>query len=399
MASADVTAIDAILKLRNSPRRLKYVGYQNNPFFALCPKDTGFGGNGFKIPIWYGGNQGGSHVFATAQANKTAGLYKAFTLTRMRDYGLSSIDLEALMASEGDEDAFIRAATAEVDNTLRNVGRNCAIRMYRNVGGARGVIGAISSGSLTLSNINDVTNFEVGMKVRHGQTDGTSGSLEAEAAITITGINRSTGVLTAAAWTGFDVANYLFREGDFGVSMAGLDSWLPSATPASTAFFGVDRTSDSRLYGLTHDGSAQTIKEALEDADSKACREGANPTHVLLNHKDWNDFRKSLGAFVEYDVARSPDMASVSFTTLKLQGANGPVQIVADRNCPQGVAYMLQIDSWVLATLGTAPKILEGLGNKFIWDYNADSIEVRTGYYGNLGCYAPGMNVRITLPA
>lgn len=399
MASADITAIDAILKQRNSAKRLKFIGYKSNPFMALCPKLETFGGNSLKIPILYGGNQGGSRTFATAQANKSPSLSKAFILTRARDYGLTSIDLEALLSSEGEEDAFISAATNEVDNTLRTVARNAAISMYRNVGGARGKIGAVTATTITLLNINDVTNFDVDMYVRHGQTDGTSGALEAESAIKITGINRSTGVLTFASTTGYDVGNFLFREGDFGVSMAGLDSWLPSATPSATAFFGVNRTSDSRLYGLTVDGSAMTIKEAFEDADVRASREGGTPDVVLANHKDWGDLRKSLGAFVQYDVAKSPDMASISFETLVLRGSNGPIKIVADRNCPQGVAYMLQMDTWQLASRGHVPMILEGMGNKFIWDYNADSIEVRTGYYANLGCQFPGANVRITLPA
>ena len=33
-----------------------------------------------------------------------------------------------------------------------------------------------------------------------------------------------------------------------------------------------------------------------------------------------------------------------------------------------------------------------------IWDYNADSVEFRAGYYAQLGCYAPNHNIRIALP-
>ena len=129
-------------------------------------------------------------------------------------------------------------------------------------------------------------------------------------------------------------------------------------------------------------------------------REGGNPDVVFANPLDYGDLRKSLGSKVEYDMVRGAgDMAVFGFEAIKLMGSQGPIKVVADRNCPQGVAYMLQLDTWSLASLGPAPKLLSGQGLQFLWDQTADSIEVRVGYYANLGCYAPGFNARITLPA
>jgi hypothetical protein len=39
-----------------------------------------------------------------------------------------------------------------------------------------------------------------------------------------------------------------------------------------------------------------------------------------------------------------------------------------------------------------------GAQGSVIWEASADAVEVRTGYYGNLGCFAPGYNARIALP-
>ena len=278
--------------------------------------------------------------------------------------------------------------------------------MFRNTGGARGQVGGVSTTTLTLKNINDVVNFEVGMTITSSTTDGTSGSDDAEA-IAITGIDRQLGTLKAAVtWTaGGHFANnsYLFREGDFGNSCAGLDSWLPSAAPSSTLFFNVDRTADSRLGGLRYDGSTELIEESLMSAESLVTREGGTPDTVLMNPFDFNDFRKALGSRVEYDMLNSSNMkeAPVSFKAIKLQGAKGDIKVVQDRNCPQSIAYMLQMDTWVFASLKQAPRILQnpnGGPTEFLWDSTADSIEVRCGYYGNLGCYAPSYNCRIALP-
>lgn len=404
MAAQTVAASVGVLKNLFSPKRVQFLGYLNNPFLALVPKFTDFQGDYFKMPVFYGGNQGASRDFTKAQANKTGGLYDAFYLTRKKDYALTSIELEAIQASQSDAGSFMRLATSEVDNTVRTAGRNLAVSMYRNIGGARGQVGSVSTTVLTLKNINDIVNFEVGMKVTSSNTDGTSGSDDAQA-LTITAIDRQLGKLTTTVtWTAggnFSNDDYLFREGDFGSSIAGLDSWLPSSAPSATTFFGVDRSKDvTRLGGVRYDASAEIIEEGLMSAESILAREGGNPDCVLMNPFDFNDFRKSMTSKVEYDLARSPDVAQVSFKAIVLNGSQGPIKVVQDRNCPQGVAYMLQLDTWVLASLGPAPKILENpsMDVKFIWDYNGDSIEIRAGMYANLGCYAPGKNCRIALP-
>lgn len=400
MPALDVTAADAALKQMYPSRRVKFVGYEGNPLLALMPKDENFQGRNMPLVIWYGGNQGASRTFATAQANKTPGLYEDFLLTRVKDYALSSIELEAILASESDEGAFLRMSRAEIDNTVRTCARNLAVSMYRNNGGARGQIatGGISGGNLTLANPADVVNFEKGMKLVQSTTDGTTGTVGAAAAVTITGVNRRAGILIASAWTGFSAADYLFRQGDFGLSTYGLASWIPDTAPGGADnFLGVNRSSDTRLYGQFHDGSGQTIIEALEDADTKIHVEGGSTTHAFLNPVDLNSVRKLLGSDVIYDKVKSPDMASISFSTIKMMGMGGEYNLIADRNCPTGKMWLLDMKTWVAASLGGQPRVLEGLGNKFIWDSNADSIEIRVGYYGNVGCFAPSYNCQVKL--
>lgn len=398
MPALDVTAADAALKQMYPARRVKFVGYEGNPLLAVMPKDENFQGRNMPLVIWYGGNQGASRTFATAQANKTPGLYEDFLLTRVKDYALSSIELEAILASESDEGAFLRMSRSEIDNTVRTCARNLAVSMYRNHGGSRGVVGSIASTVLTLTNPSDVVNFEKGMKLVQATTDGTTGSVGGATAVTITGVNRRAGTLTAAAWTGFTAADFLFRQGDFGLSTYGLSEWIPATAPGgSDSFLGVNRSSDTRLYGQFHDGTGQTIVEALEDADAKIHVEGGTTTHAFMNPLDLNSVRKLLGSDVIYDKVKSPDMASISFSTIKMMGMAGSYDLVPDRNCPIGTVWLMDMKTWVAASLGGQPRVLEGLGNKFIWDSSADSIEIRVGYYGNIGCFAPSYNCQVKL--
>jgi hypothetical protein len=118
-----------------------------------------------------------------------------------------------------------------------------------------------------------------------------------------------------------------------------------------------------------------------------------------VNPSDFNKMRISLGSQVVYDKVASPDQASVSFGTIKMQGQKGPVQIVPDPDAPAGIAWGLTLDEWKLWTLGEAPRILDQDGNRALRVDTADAIRVRAGYYGQLGCHAPAWNVRVILPA
>lgn len=394
---------DAALKQLYPQRKVSILGYENNVFLSLVPKDTGFYGKVYDLPLKYGGNTGGAHTFSTAQANKAGGLYGAFLLTRVKDYALGSIETEAVQASMSDIGSFVRLAKSEVDGTIAQAGHMLNVKLFRNSGGAIGQVGSTSTTTLTLKDISDIVHFEKGMVVVSSDTDGTSGASDGQE-ITITKVDRDLGTLTAAVtWTAggnFSDNDYIFRSGDFGASLSGLDSWLPASAPGATSFFGQDRSLDvTRLGGVRIDGSSMSISEALQAADTRLMREGGKPSHVIMNVDDHGDFRKSLGSNVIYDRSDAFREPMVGFRSIRLAGCQGDVQVIADRDCPKGVAYMLEMSSWVFASIGSAPKFLNAMGeDETLWEYNADAVEYRIGYYGQLGCRAPGHNARITLP-
>lgn len=80
---------------------------------------------------------------------------------------------------------------------------------------------------------------------------------------------------------------------------------------------------------------------------------------------------------------------------------DGPITVIPDRSCPPLFAYLLTLETLKFRSLGRAPHVLtygeEGLQGLRIG--NADALEVRIGYYGNLVCSAPGWNCVIKLSA
>ena len=400
--SLDMTSFDAALKQHYTAERVENMVYTDNPLLAILPKYEQFGGRNLPIPIIYGNPQGRSAGFSTAQANKTNSQLVDFVLTRKQDYSLASISNEVIEASKGNANAFMEAATTEIDGAINAITRSLAIAVFGTGSGSIGqVLSGTTSTSITLVDIEEVTNFEVGMELVVSTANG-GGSVKS-GSVTVTGVNRDTGVVTIDAasaidgGTGVATNDFIFVEGDYDQKIKGLAAWLPASAPsASENFFGVDRSVDAtRLGGVRYDGSAEPLEEALISAASRVAREGGKPGHCVMNYAKYAELEKALGSKVQYvDLKVSAD---VGFRGIQINGPRGVIKVMADQNCPSNVAYMLQLDTWKLYSLGKAPKILDSDGMKMLRESNADAVEIRIGYYAQLGCKAPGFNARIAL--
>jgi len=403
MAALSATGFAAALKQHYTDERIENMVYKDNPFLAMVAKYEDFGGENLKLPIKYGNPMGRSATFGTAQSNVTGGNIKAFLLTRIKDYAIAQIENEVLEASKGNANAFLEAAVFAIDGSIQAATRSLAVALYGNGKGSIGVVSSSDSTTITLATTQDITNFEVDMSLVSSadESGGTAGT-----AISVTGINRDTGVLTMGAdpSTIFtSTLKYIFVEGDYAtdstalLKVSGLGAWLPSTAPGSTdSFFNVNRSADvDRLGGIRFDGSSLPIEEALIGAAARAARAGGKPDYCFMNYSNFADLEKSLGSKVSY--VEKNIKPEIGFRGILIHGPRGPLNVIPDQNCPNGVAYMIQMDVWKLYSLGKAPRILSGDGLKQLRVYNADAIEVRVGYYGQLGCRAPGWNVRIGL--
>lgn len=401
----DLTTFAAALKQHYTNDRVENMVYKNNPLLAMMPKMEQFGGKNLPIPIIYGNPQGRSAVFSTAQANKTSSQLKDFVLTRSRDYSLASIDNETLEASKGNANAFLEAATVEIDGAIQSITRSLAIALYGTGSGSIGQASNSTTGtSITLADVEEVTNFEVGMELVFSTANG-GGSIKS-GSISVVGVDRDSGILTVDAasaidgGTGVAANDYIFVEGDYDAKVKGLRAWLPDSAPTSgDNFFSVDRSADAtRLGGLRVDGSALPIEEALVKAANRVGREGGNPDYVFMSFSKYNDLVNALGSKVQYISEQvKAGNGYVGFQAIQIHGPRGAIKVVPDQNCPSDRAFMLQMNVWKIYSLGKCPRILDTDGLKMLRESSADALEVRVGYYAQLGCRAPGYNANIQL--
>jgi hypothetical protein len=405
--SLDMTSFDAALKQHYTNDVVQMMVYKDNPLLAMIAKYEDFGGRNLPIPLIYGNPQNRSATFSTAQAGVTSSKLDDFVLTRVKDYSIATIDNETLEASKGNANAFMEAATVEIDGAINSLTRSLAISMYRDSSGYIGQVLAeptenASTFQITLKSIEDVTNFELGqvLVIYAAKSGGSAKTSDgSDANFPVAGINRSTGVLTLTGTynsSGTITADdYLFVEGDRGLKLSGLEGWVPASAPSSAAFFGVDRSVDTRLGGLRLDGTALPIEEALINGASLAAREGGKIDHFFMSYAKYAELEKALGSKVQYvDLKVNPE---IGFRGILVNGPRGPIKCIPDQNCPAGSIFGVQLSTFKLYSLGKAVRVIDSDGLQMLRQSSADGVEVRYGFYGQMGCNAPGYNINISV--
>jgi len=411
MSSATLTTMDAIAKQLYRQTNYNELVYKMRPMLGLLTKFEGFGGKSMPIPIKYANPSGVSNTFASAQSNRAPSRFSAFNLTRKKVYATATIDGETADTLEEDTETFVVAMKNELDGALRAASDMIEGQLFRSATGSLGTVGSVSGASLTLASIYDVTNFEVGLTLIVSATDGGSQRTGSEV---IAGVNRGTGVITSAdsGWTtgisAIQAGDYIYIDGNRNAAINGLESWIPETAPTTgDAYFGVDRSVDTRLMGLRYDASATgaTVEEALIQGESLVGREGGMANYAILNTFDFTRLLMAIGSKVQYPresvSAKSGDgmVPTISFSAIVLQGHYSTIKVIPAPKCPQGVAWVGDFDAWSLNSKGPVPKILRRDGLSWLRQANADGYECRVGGYGNLATNAPGHVCRVKLPA
>lgn len=382
------------------------VCYKDRPFLALVPKNTDFSGELIKQPILFARTNKAASSFARANTLSAPNSYVAFECPPTQYYAIAEISGLAMAASRNNIGGFLDLAKAEGDGAMNKLADRLATYCYR----SGGVVGQIAStsglgGSITLSVAEDSWNFDVNDSVVAALTvtgtgdtavRNTGGTVDA---ILVTG-NQRNGVLdmaSAVAASNWAAGDFLYFNNDKNATIAGLDAWIRTGTVAAgTTMFGVDVSVDQRLTGVRTDGTSfGTIHEALLQAGANIMGQGGKPSHVFLNPIDYINMVRQLGSDVIRDSQKVD--TNVGFETIKIILPTGPAQVVADKFCPRGRGYLLQLDTWKLHSMGKEVQLDDRDGSGIIRLEAQDVFQQRFFSYSQLVCSAPGYNGTVTL--
>lgn len=405
MPAATTTNLANILKKVWPRDELEKMFFTNHPLFAMLPKDTSWAGDVRAIQVQYGVTAGRSSTFANAKANKNPSLVARMNVETADNFCVWSIDHKLITLSRNDKGAIVRALEFETKNAMEKFKRSTGMMVFGNGGGSIGRLRSdvtLAGTTFTLNTTRDARKFEVNDVLKLASTDGTSGSVRA-GSLTVTAVNRKTGVVTVDQniSTGVPTAaasDYIFIEGDFGNWVKGVDFYVPSSDPSTTAW-GMTRTADPiRLGGLRVGGKNMLIEEAIKKALTEAYYEEAEISHIMMNPSDFNSLDLSLGSQRRY---ADEKVGSVGFTGLQFVSGtmSGPVKCFQDPDCPQNVIYGLTMDTWTFASAGDYPDWLNMNGNRYEQEESSNSFEGRIGGYAQMYTTAPGKTFRLDLTA
>lgn len=385
--------------------------HKNKPFLSIVPKAEDFGGDDQKVTVKRLKPMGRSVNFAKAQSNAKSGLGSRFSVTRVSNHATVWVENEAIEASANDMYALARVVDDQMEGAVEGLVDEIAFGLPRHGGGTRGVIGTIGASSLVLATPRHARFFEINQVLKCGTTDGTTATTfrSTPATATITGIDRTTGTLSFAtnAFSGTNWApgDFLSVDGDIdestflGKYIKGLQAWLPASVASNDSFFGVNRSVDrDRLAGIYKSYASKSIENAIVLGVNDVVDNGGNPDYVIMNSRDWQLLGISLGTKVQYEMVQgSGDAASLQFRAISMPTENGTVKVIGDPNFPDDEFFVLTMNTWLWHTLGRAPKPgLHAPGNtRDIED--ADGVEMRWKYRGNMECKGPGHNGRFAI--
>ena len=388
--------------------------YKKFPVFGMLAKNENWVGSPLVQPITFATVPSASATFATGQALAGSSQQQQFLLTAASDYAFAYLDRQTMLASKTPDGSWVKAATHEIDMAIKEASKRAAFSVF---GDGSGVIGTISAASdvttavITLADPRQIVNFQV-KDTLTCVAPGTSVAGAWSAAvrsgtISVLSVNRRTGQITATGnWnsgvSAVAVGDGITKSGDFNAKPKGFGAWLPLTAPSSgESFFSVDRSSDSRLYGMYADGRGMPFEESLIATAADLAQEGSSPDLAIMNFGNWTNLINALGAKKVYmrEGEVRAEGADIGYSSVVIEGPNGPIDIVADPFCPSNVCYVLQKDTWTLHSRDGVPHIFDinGDSGQMLRQASSDSYEVRVGGYYQIGCGAPGWNAVLQL--
>lgn len=374
-----LTEAEFVFKTEYTDDKLGEHTERDHTLFAMLSKKKGIAGDDFRYPVRYGNPQGISGTFTDAQTNAAKSKGVQFATEPVLKYGVVQIDGPSLQRAGGNKSSFYDLVTMETDGALEEMGDNAAFDLYRSGNGMRGRRSSASTNVITLTNADDVRNFKVGMTVIADDT--VTGASPRTGSTTVASVDEDSGTITltsAAAITSFSNNDYLFRIGDPGTCVDGLEVLFPLTAPTSgDSFRGKDRSVDvRRLAGVRLNDTAAYPEETIGLLAVKIANNGKRANAAFINPVNHWAMAKRLNAKVEYD--GGGESAEMFFQYITIHTPSGAIKVYSDADCPTNRVFVGHTDWLFYRFLGESlVHVIRDDGKSALRQGSADGIESR----------------------
>lgn len=401
---AGITAALSAIAKSVYPKDLPKAFYLQNPALQDVVRKTGQGGDFYKMTVEISQGAKGSATYADATAVAGLNQYARFSVPFVSEYSIARMNNQDLKQLQGNDNALVDAWKDAIDGAYQEVNRAMAIQLFRSGTGSRGQISSgstVSTATITLSTISDITNFAVGMVLVASTADG-GVTRNSSANETIAGLDRSLGTMTStsAAWNtvigALAATDYLYRRGDAQnnasapITFTGAGAWLVGgASPA--ALHGATRTVDPvALAGTAVDYTTVALEDAVIDLASKVASQDPSKKSLYVNPRMKASLVKTLETKTRFIRPTQGAGAVVGFDGIEFETDAGPMALKGDINVPMNQFFILADGKTELVSCDKLPDIIDTDGQKVRFRDSIDQVEMRLGGYGNFVFRFPG---------
>jgi hypothetical protein len=408
----DYQAAGPILKQRYESKPVLNGFVEDHAFLADVEKDEGSDGGFFQVAVKSAYMSTRNATVPGALANGSPDQYVSFNIpTLYNDYAVAQLSGPAIDGARTNEGAMIKLLTEAMDGAYASAYESQAAQLMGNGGGMRGQIANTSYATqvATLTNPGDALKFWQGQVVQFSvANDDGAGGLGVAATtplpgnLTVYGVDYAGGTVTFTAnlstIAGLVTNSGMFMINDYGTGFPGLGAWNPITAPTlvssgGTAFYNVDRARNTvGLAGWRFVGKGAAYENTITLALARMNSLGAKPDRCYMNPIDWAQFANTQNNKVIIDKAKTPAMATpeLSFETLTVMSAKGPVKIMADVNIPQGYGRIVELKHLTLRSNGKLCRPSNNwIGNMWLPSYTDDIFQSRLVTRSFLVCREP----------
>jgi hypothetical protein len=249
----------------------------------------------------------------------------------------------AQRAANGKEGAYEDATKFLVSNMLRSLAKKIEISMlYGQMG--LGVVDSISGSVITIKAAEFAPGIWIGGENMPLEIRDPSGALRGTCSVTAVDVVART--ITVNAVPGSSAANdVIWHAGAYGNEMAGIQKIIMN----TGSLFNIDAATYSLWKGNVHTISpAAAISLAtVEKAIAKCVNKGLEgDVKVYVSTGAWNDLLTEQNAKRMYDQSYSSTEVKQGAKSIMFYGQNGAIEIVPSIYVKEGLAFVLQLDSW-----------------------------------------------------
>ena len=401
MASgANPTSGAAFLKRFYSPDvTINTVSKKASRLLNLIKHHTDGAGDSYNFLTVVGDNPSGSATFANAQSKGQTAQSSGFQfkVDWYDDYQVPSVSNGQIARTRNQKGGWLPVLRHETDSSLRYSAHRRSVALYTTGYGELATMTNAPAASTTITLGNPRTGavdrsmayrFVKGMALVFSASI-SANALRAGQTANVAKVNYSAGTIdldvNTNAVTGLAQNDVIFTLGDRQDSVtpsrlrpAGLPFWVPTTAPSpGENAYGVDRTSNSFLYGWIIDGTTtgKTLAQCFVEA-ANLCS--------TVGHADRLVAVCSTDKFIELSASQE----NKQYTMITGRGGTGykalliyadgvELPVISDMYCPNSEAYVLDPKAIDHPSMGEAPHIHDLDGNDVLRQSADAGIEVR----------------------